>query len=120
MTLYLENINLILAFIIDIISQPNELLNISSANTEKHVLLFNTIYIYVYIYRYNALLATMISCLRGSVGRTREYCTLIFLSSALLVRIPYATFIIVAFEKTICCFIFIKFSPFAISFLYFN
>ena len=53
------------------------------------------------------------------MGRTREYCTLIFLSSALLVRIPYATFIIVTIEKTIV-FIFIKFSPFAISFLYFN
>ena len=45
-----------------------------------------------------------------------EYCTLIFLSSALLVRIPYATFIIVTIEKTIV-FIFIKFSTFAISFL---
>ena len=43
----------------------------------------------------------------------------IFLSSALLVRIPYATFIIVTIEKTIV-FIFNKFSPFAISFLYFN
>ena len=53
------------------------------------------------------------------MGRTGEYCTLIFLSSALLVRIPYATFIIVTFERTIV-FIFIKFSPFAISFLYFN
>ena len=69
------------------------------------------------MYRYNAPLA--ISCLRGSVDRTREYCTLIFLSSALLVRIPYATFISVTIEKTIV-FIFIKFSPFAISFLYFN
>ena len=69
------------------------------------------------IYIYNARLA--ISCLRGSVGRAREYCTLIFLSSALLDRIPYATFIIVTIEKTIV-FIFIKFSPFAISFLYFN
>ena len=53
------------------------------------------------------------------MGRTPEYCTIIFLSSALLVRIPYATFIIVTIEKTIV-FIFIKFSPFAISFLYFN
>ena len=44
---------------------------------------------------------------------------LYFLSSALLVRILYATFIIVTIEKTIV-FIFIKFSPFAISFLYFN
>ena len=69
------------------------------------------------MYRYNAQLA--VSLLRGSVGRTREYCTLIFLSSAMLVRIPYATFIIVTIEKTMA-FIFIKFSPFAISFLYFN
>ena len=53
------------------------------------------------------------------MGRTREYCTLIFLSSALLVRFPYETFIIVTIEKTIV-FIFIKFSLFAISFLYFN
>ena len=53
------------------------------------------------------------------MGRTREYCTLIFLSSALLVQIPYTTFIIVTIEKTIV-FIFIKFSPFTISFLYFN
>ena len=60
-----------------------------------------------------------ISYLRGSVDTTREYCTLIFFSSALLVRIPYATFIIVYIEKT-TVFIFIKFSPFAISFLYFK
>ena len=53
------------------------------------------------------------------MGRTCEYRTLIFLSSALLVRISYTTFIIVTIEKTIV-FIFIKFSPFAISFLYFN
>ena len=52
------------------------------------------------------------------MGKTREYCTLIFFSSALLVRIPHMT-IIVTIEKTIV-FIFIKFSPFAISFLYFN
>ena len=45
--------------------------------------------------------------------------TVISLSCALLVRIPYATFIIVTIEKTID-FIFIKFSTFAISFLYFN
>ena len=44
---------------------------------------------------------------------------LIFLSSALLVWIPYAAFIIVTIEKTIV-FIFIKLSPFAILFLYFN
>ena len=53
------------------------------------------------------------------MGRTCEYCTLIFLSSVLLVRILHATFIIVAIEKTFV-FIFIKFSPFAISFLHFN
>ena len=69
------------------------------------------------IYRFNAQLA--ISCLRSSVGRTSEYCTPLFLRSALLVRILYATFIIVTIEKTIV-YIFIKFSPFAISFLYFN
>ena len=68
-------------------------------------------------YSYNAELA--ISCLRGSVGSTREYCTLKFLSSALLVRIPCATFTLKILKKTIV-FIFIKFSPFAISFFYFN
>ena len=57
------------------------------------------------------------SCTRGSVGRTHKYCTLTFLSSALLVRIPYVAFITVLSEKTIA-FIFIKFSLFAISFLY--
>ena len=64
-----------------------------------HVVLFNTIG----IYRFNAQLA--ISCLRGSVGRTREYCKLIFLSSALLVRIPYATFIIVTIDETMFLFL---------------
>ena len=44
---------------------------------------------------------------------------LLFLSLALLVRIPYATFVFVTIENT-NVFIFIKFSPFAISFLYFN
>ena len=34
------------------------------------------------------------------MGRTREYCTLIFLSSALLVRILHATFIFVTTLKT--------------------
>ena len=53
------------------------------------MVLFNTIDIYT----------AAISCLCGSVGRTHEYCTLTFLSSALLVRIPYATFIIVIIEK---------------------
>ena len=70
------------------------------------------------IYRYNAQLA--ISFLRCSVGRTREYCTLIVLSSALLVRTPYTTFIIVTIEKTIVFIFIIFFSPFTISILYFN
>ena len=47
------------------------------------------------------------------MGRTHEYCTLIFLSSALLAPILHATVIIVTFENT-SVFIFIKFSPFAI------
>ena len=34
------------------------------------------------------------------MGRAREYCTLVFLNSALLVRIPYGTFIIVTIENT--------------------
>ena len=34
------------------------------------------------------------------MGRTREYCTLIFLSSALLVRILHETFIFVTTLKT--------------------
>ena len=67
-TLLLKNINLILAFIINIISQPIEHLNISSAfivytNTEMHVVLYKTIAVYT---------AIMIS-LSGSVGRTCEY-----------------------------------------------
>ena len=45
------------------------------------------------------------SCLGGSVGRTREYCTLIFLSSALLVRILHATFIFVTTLKTFVLFL---------------
>ena len=53
------------------------------------------------------------------MGRTHEYCTLIFLSSVLLVRILYATFIIVDIEKTFV-FILIKFSPLAILFLHLN
>ena len=39
------------------------------------------------------------------MGRTREYCTLIFLSSALLVRILHATFIFVATLKTFVLFL---------------
>ena len=69
------------------------------------------------IYRCSGQLA--ISCLDGSVGRTLEYCTLIFLSSVLLVQIKHATFIIVTIEKTFV-FIFIKFSPFAMSFSILN
>ena len=116
--IYLENINLILAFIINIISQPIELLNISSAfivytNTEMHMILFNTIDIYtaiMLIWLSVAYVAQWVE--HGNIAH-------IFLSSALLVRIPYATFIIVTIEKAIV-FIFITCSPFAISFLYFN
>ena len=80
---YLENINLILAFIINIISQPIEHLNISSAfivcsNMEMHVIPYNTVNVYT---------AIMINCpigyLSGSVGRTCEYITFIFLGTAL-------------------------------------
>ena len=53
------------------------------------------------------------------MGRTSEYSTLIFLSSALKVRILYVTFIIITIEKTFV-FIFIKFSLSAISFLHLN
>ena len=53
------------------------------------------------------------------MGKTREYSTLIFISTVLLVRNPYATFIIATIERTFV-FIFIKFSPFAVSFLLFN
>ena len=35
------------------------------------------------------------------MARTREYCTIIFLSSALLVRILHATFIFVTTVKTL-------------------
>ena len=67
--IYLENINLILAFIINIISQSIEHLNISSA------FIVNVRDTYVYT-------AIMINCpigyLSGSVGRTREYITFIF------------------------------------------
>ena len=72
------------------------------------MVLFNTIDIYTAIMLYWISVACV----------TQWDCTLIFLSAALLVRIPYAAFIIVTIEKTIV-FIFIKFSPFAISFLYF-
>ena len=81
--LFLENINLILTFIINIISQPIEHLNIYSAfivcsYTEMHVKLYSTVNLYT---------AIMINCsigyLSGSVGRTRESITFIFSSTAL-------------------------------------
>ena len=71
--IYLENINLILAFIINIISQPIEHLNVALAfivcsDTEMHVILYSTVNVYT---------AIMINCpigyLSGSVDRTREY-----------------------------------------------
>ena len=43
------------------------------------------------------------------MGRTREYCTLIFLSSALLVRILHATFIFVTTLKTFVGFFLLNF-----------
>ena len=81
--IFIENINLILAFIINIISQSIEHLNISSAlivcsNTEMHVILYSTVNVYT---------AIMINCpigyLSGLVGRIHEYITFIFLSTAL-------------------------------------
>ena len=80
------------------------------------MVLFNTIDIYTAI----MLNWLSVACVAQWVEHVNIAHTLIFLSSALLVRIPYATFIIVAIEKTIVFFIFIKFSPFSISFLYFN
>ena len=78
------------------------------------MVLFNTIDIYT------AIMLNWLSV--ACVAQWVEYVNIVhldFLSSALLFRVPYATFIIVVIEKTIV-FIFIKFSPFAISFLYFN
>ena len=81
--IYLENINLILAFIINIISQPIEHLNISSAfivcsNTEMHVILYSIVNVYTAI-----MINYPIGYLSGSVDRTLEYITFIFLSTAL-------------------------------------
>ena len=59
-----------------------------TTNTEMHVVLFNTIDVYTAIMFY-WLSGTWVA----QWYRTREYCTLIFLSSALLVRILHATFI---------------------------
>ena len=83
MDIYLENINLILAFIINIISQPIEHLNISSAsivcsNTEMHVILYSTVNVYTAI-----MISYLIGYLSGSVDRTREYIAFIFLSTVL-------------------------------------
>ena len=81
--IYLENINLILAFIINIISQPVEHQNISSAsivcsNTEMHVILYTTVNVYTPI-----MFSYPIGYLSGSADRTREFITFIFLSTAL-------------------------------------
>ena len=78
-----------------------------------HAVLFNT------IVRYTAIMLHWLSVARMTQWLEHVNIAHIFLSSALLVRIQYATFIIVTIEKTIV-FIRIKFSPFAISFLYFN
>ena len=76
--LYLENINLILAFIINIISQLVEHLNISSAsivcsNTEMHVILYTTVNVNTAI-----MISYPIGYLSGSVDRTCDYITFIF------------------------------------------
>ena len=60
-----------------------------------HVVLFNTIDVYTAI-KLNWL---------SVVDRTREYCTLIFLSCVLLVRILNATFIFVTTLKTFVLFL---------------
>ena len=80
---YLENINLILAFIINIISQSVGHLNISSAsivcsNTEMHVILYTTVNVYTAI-----IISYSLGYLSGSVDRTREFITFLFLSTAL-------------------------------------
>ena len=103
----LKNINLILAFIINIISKLIEHLDISPAstvrtNTEMHMVLYITIEVYTAIMK----ICLSIAC----VAQWVEHVIIaqLFLSAASLVRIPYATFIIV---KTFV-FIFIKFSRF--------
>ena len=70
--IYLENINLILAFIINSISQPNEHLNISLAfivcsNTEMHMILYVTVNVYTAI-----MISYPIRYLSGSGDRIRE------------------------------------------------
>ena len=91
-------------FIINIISQRIEHLNISLAFIVR-LIWKCTWYFYhnICIYRYKD--QTAISCLGGSVDRPREFCTLIFLSSALLVRILHATFIFVFTLKTFVLFL---------------
>ena len=66
------------------------------------MVLFNTIDIYTAIMFY----WLSVACVAQWVEQV-NICTLIFLSSALLVRIPYATFIIVAIEKSIVFFLFL-------------
>ena len=79
------------------------------------MVLFNTIDIYTAI----MLNWLSVACVAQWVEHV-NIAHLYSLSSALLVRILYATFIIVTIEKTIVFLIFIKVSPFAISLLYFN
>ena len=64
------------------------------------MVLFNTIYISTAIMLY----WLSVACVAQWVEHV-NIAHLYFLSSALLVRIPYATFIIVAIEKTIVFFI---------------
>ena len=81
--LYLENINLILAFTINIISQQIEHLNISSgfivcSNTEMHMILYSTVNVYSTI-----MINYPIGYLSGSVDRTCEYIPIIIFKALL-------------------------------------
>ena len=112
MTLLLLNINLILAFIINIISQLIEHLNISPTfilhtNMEMHVVLYIAIVVDTFTEIMNNYLSVV------CVAQWVEYKNIaqLFLSSVSLVRIPYASFTIVTIVKT-CVFIFIRFSLF--------
>ena len=78
------------------------------------MVLFNTIDVYTAIMLNRISIAWVAQWVE-----TVKYCTLIFLSSASLVRISYATLIIVTIEGRLFSF-FIKFSSFAVSFLHFN
>ena len=78
LVIFLENINLILAFIINIISQLIEHLNISLAfivwsHTEMHVILYSTVNVYTTI-----MINYPIGYLTGSVDRTSDYITFLF------------------------------------------